>query len=78
MAYGHELRFFEPRLTGETAALAAGFEAVCSFVNDRIDEEALRILHHVGVRLIALRSAGFNHVDLDASTRLGVTVVRVP
>ena len=42
--YGHELRFFEPRLTTETAALAAGFEAVCSFVNDRLDEEALSIL----------------------------------
>jgi D-lactate dehydrogenase len=76
--YGHELHFLDPRLTRETAALAAGFEAVCSFVNDRIDEEALGVLHRVGVRLIALRSAGFSHVDLEAATRLGLTVVRVP
>jgi len=76
--YGYELRFFEPRLTRETAALAVGFEAVCPFVNDRLDEEALGILQRGGVRLLALRSAGFSHVDLDAAARLGLTVVRVP
>lgn len=78
VGYGHELRFFEPRLTPETAALAAGFGAVCSFVNDRLDDEALGILCREGVRLIALRSAGFNHVNLETATRLGLTVVRVP
>ena len=76
--YGHELRFFEPRLTPETAALAAGFEAICPFVNDRLDQEALSILHREDVRLIALRSAGFNHVNLEAAARLCLTVVRVP
>jgi D-lactate dehydrogenase len=74
----HELSFFEPRLTRETAMLAAGFEAVCSFVNDRLDEEALAILQRESVRLIALRSAGHNHVDLEAAARLGLAVVRVP
>jgi len=76
--FHHELHFFEPRLTRETALLASGFGAVCSFVNDRLDGDALHVLHEGGVRLIALRSAGFNHVDLDAAGRLGLTVVRVP
>jgi D-lactate dehydrogenase len=76
--HGHDLTFFEPRLTPETAALAAGFEAVCSFVNDRLDATALRLLRQHGVRLIALRSAGHNHVDLTAAARLKLTVVRVP
>ena len=75
---GHELSFFEPRLTRETAILASGFGAACSFVNDRVDETALSVLQGGGVRLIALRSAGFNHVDLEAASRLGLTVVRVP
>ena len=77
-SYLHALRFFEPRLTRETAALAAGFEAVCPFVNDRLDEETLSILSREGVRLIALRSAGFNHVNLEVAARLGLPVVRVP
>jgi D-lactate dehydrogenase len=76
--YGYDLSFFEPRLTRDTAALAAGFEAVCSFVNDRLDAATLAILHRQHLRLIALRSAGFNHVDLEAAARLGITVVRVP
>ena len=76
--YGHELSFLEPRLTPDTAVLASGFEAVCAFVNDRLDSEALGVLHREGVRLIALRSAGFNNVNLDEAARLGLTVVRVP
>ncbi|EYF08171.1 2-hydroxyacid dehydrogenase [Chondromyces apiculatus] len=75
---GHELVFFEPRLTRATAALASGFTSVCSFVNDVLDAPTLEALHAGGVRLVALRSAGFNHVDLDAAARLGLAVVRVP
>lgn len=74
----HELVFFEPRLTEQTAQLAAGFDGVCSFVNDRLDADALATLAGLGVRLIALRSAGFNHVDVAAAERLGLAVVRVP
>jgi D-lactate dehydrogenase len=74
----HELTFFEPRLTEQTASLASGFDAVCSFVNDRVDRAAIEILRDEGVRLIALRSAGYNHVDLDAAAENGITVVRVP
>lgn len=76
--FGHDLVFFEPRLFSETASLAKGFPAVCSFVHDRIDPETLRILKNGGVQLIALRSAGFNHVDLVAAKELVVKIVRVP
>src|SRR5690606_2560766 len=76
--YQHGLTFLEPRLTAETASLAAGFPAVCSFVNDHVDRPAIETLHRGGTRLIALRSAGYNHVDLRAAADLGLTVVRVP
>lgn len=75
---GHQLTFFELRLTAETATLARGFPAVCPFVNDRLDEPALSTLREGGTRLLALRSAGYNHVDLAAAARLGLTVARVP
>jgi D-lactate dehydrogenase len=76
--HGHSLLFLEPRLTPETAALAAGFPAVCAFVNDQLDAPVLEELTSRGTRIIALRSAGFNHVDLAAAGRLGLTVARVP
>jgi D-lactate dehydrogenase len=76
--HGYELVLLEPRLTATTAALARGCEAVCSFVNDQVNEEALGILAAEGVRLVAIRAAGFNHVDLAAASRLGIRVVRVP
>jgi D-lactate dehydrogenase len=74
----HELIFLEPRLNQQTAPLAKGCEAVCSFVNDRVDREALQALHDEGVRFIALRCAGFNHVDLKAAADLGIRLARVP
>ncbi|RKH61977.1 2-hydroxyacid dehydrogenase [Corallococcus llansteffanensis] len=77
-AFGHALTWFEPRLTQQTAGLATGFPAVCSFVNDRLDGACLQALADGGTRLVALRSAGFNHVDLVQAGRLGLTVVRVP
>lgn len=76
--YGFDLTFFEARLTVGTANLAAGFPVICPFVNDRLDADALAVLHAGGVRLIALRSAGYNHVDLQAAARLELPVVRVP
>ena len=74
----HELVYLEPRLTEATAPLAQGCEAVCLFVNDEAGEAELEALAAGGVRLVALRSAGFNHVDLAAADRLGIAVVRVP
>ncbi|MBZ4421317.1 2-hydroxyacid dehydrogenase [Myxococcus sp. RHSTA-1-4] len=76
--FGHALTFFEPRLTLQTAKLADGFPAVCSFVNDRVDAATLEVLRAGGVRLVAARSAGYNHVDLEAARRLDIRVSRVP
>lgn len=74
----HELTFFEPRLTLQTCGLARGYPAICPFVNDVLDAAVLGELHASGIRIIALRSAGFNNVDLAAAKRLGLSVVRVP
>lgn len=74
----HEMFFLEPRLTAETAQLASGCAAVCSFVNDRIDSRTIDVLARGGTKLIALRSAGYNHVDLAAARAAGIAVVRVP
>jgi D-lactate dehydrogenase len=76
--HGHELLFLEPRLTAETVPLAFGSPAVCVFVNDQLNAAMLADLAREGTRLVALRSAGFNHVDLVAAEELGVTVMRVP
>lgn len=77
-ATGHAISYFEPRLDQATAALASGFDAVCVFVNDTLDAEVLRQLGTTGVRLAALRCAGFNNVDLEAAAANGIKVVRVP
>jgi D-lactate dehydrogenase len=74
----HELSFFDVRLNADTAMLARGYEGVCVFVNDHLDSTVLHLLHDSGTRLVALRSAGFNHVDLATAEQLGMTVVRVP
>jgi D-lactate dehydrogenase len=77
-AHGHELTYFDTRLEDITASLAEGFEVVCPFVNDRVDAETIRQLAEGGTRLLTLRSAGYNHVDLEAAEAHGLTVVRVP
>jgi D-lactate dehydrogenase len=76
--HGHELVFQEPRLTSETSPLADGFPVVCGFVNDVFDASVLERLAGHGTRLVALRAAGFNNVDLRAAARLGIAVTRVP
>lgn len=76
--FQHELFFLEPHLTTHTASLAKGFPAVCAFVNDTINEDVLKILATQKTRVLALRSAGFNHVDLTAACKSNITVVRVP
>ncbi|MCX5579073.1 2-hydroxyacid dehydrogenase [Kaistia terrae] len=77
-AFGHDLVFFEPKLDLSTAPLADGFPAVCVFVNDKLDRPLLTHLASTGTRLVALRCAGFNNVDLPAAAELGIDVVRVP
>lgn len=76
--FGHDLHFVEERLNERTAAHAKGYDGICVFVNDQVDSKALTRLSEEGVRLVALRCAGFNNVDLKAAKELGVTVVRVP
>ncbi len=75
---GHDLHFFSPRLEHATAPLAAGSQAICAFVNDVLDRPTLTVLRELGVRLITLRCAGYNNVDLAAAGELGLTVTRVP
>lgn len=70
--------FHDFRLTAETASTAAGAEAVCVFVNDRLDRPCLEKLASAGVKLAALRCAGFNQVDLPAARELGIAITRVP
>lgn len=71
-------RFLEARLDPATASLAAGCDAVSVFVNDKVDADVLKRLADSGVRMVALRCAGFNNVDLAAARHLGIGVARVP
>ena len=73
-----EWTWLEPRLDARTARLAQGATAVNCFVNDDLDAAALEALAAAGVRLVTLRCAGFNQVDLAAAARLGLPVTRVP
>ncbi|WPP52945.1 2-hydroxyacid dehydrogenase [Catalinimonas niigatensis] len=74
----HKLTYFDTSLEVSTAILAHDYEAVCIFVNDKANKGTLQKLHQQGIRLIALRCAGFNNVDLKAAEELGIKVVRVP
>ena len=74
---GIEFKFFETKLNIDTAGLAAGSDGVCVFVNDDISEPVIDALRQCGVKLIALRCAGFNNVDLRAASGK-ICVVRVP
>ncbi|MDP1648028.1 MAG: 2-hydroxyacid dehydrogenase [Rubrivivax sp.] len=74
----HTFVYLEARLDTTTVATATGADAVCAFVNDHLDAEVLRGLQRLGVRLLVLRCAGFNHVDLAAAAALGIAVGRVP
>ncbi len=76
--YNSEIRYFKSNLGPETANLAQGFDAVCVFVNDNVSQPVVEELHREGVRLILLRCAGFNNVDLTAARDCGITVLRVP
>lgn len=76
--FNHELVYFDSHLNSVTAALAAGFEAVCAFVNDEVDKACLTTLSQSRIGIVALRCAGFNNVDLAAAAALGISVVRVP
>ena len=75
---GIEFTFLEPRLETQTAVLAAGHEAVLIFVNDVADREVLEKLAAGGMRFLATRSAGFNQIDCEAASELGIQLAYVP
>lgn len=70
--------FLEPKLSIQTVALAQGADAVCCFVNDTIDHDVVKALSELDVKIIVMRCAGFNNVDIDACTKFGIHVARVP
>ena len=75
--YGVRFKFFETKLTEDTVELAAGYDGICAFVNDRVNAEVIDRLQEMGVSIVALRCAGFNNVDMKhACGRL--RVLRVP
>lgn len=76
--YDFDLQFFEVALSLQTVNLAQGANAVCVFVNDKVDAAVVARLKEMGIRFIALRSAGFNNVDLEAARTNGINVCRVP
>ena len=76
--YGHELVFFEERLNNVSAQLMRGFDAVCVFVNDDLNKNVIKTLAQNGVKLIVLRCAGFNNVDIAQAGESGMIVARVP
>ncbi|KLO24730.1 MULTISPECIES: 2-hydroxyacid dehydrogenase [unclassified Marinitoga] len=76
--YKYDIKYFESKLNEKTAILSKGFNVVCAFVNDDINVDVIKILKNNNVKLIALRSSGFNHVDIKAAKKYGIKVVHVP
>lgn len=76
--FGVQIEYFDYRLCMQTVKLAEDFEVVCAFVNDSLCEEVLVELAKGGTKILAMRCAGFNNVDLEAAKRLGIKVVNVP
>ena len=74
----YDIRYFETRLTASALPLAAGCDAVCAFVNDEIDREVVEGLADAGIKVLAMRCAGYNNVDFNAASETKLTVVRVP
>ena len=76
--FGFEIRYYKGHLNKNNVLLTQGVDAVCIFVNDVADAEVIHVMAANGVKLLALRCAGFNNVDLNAAAAAGITVVRVP
>lgn len=75
---GIEIEYTKSDLDARTAALAAGFDAVCAFVSSDLGTQTVEILHQQGIKLILMRCAGFNNVDLDTVKKHGIRIMRVP
>ena len=76
--FGFELKYFKAHPTLDNVSLTQGATAVCVFVNDPVNADIVRAMAEHGVKLIALRCAGYNNVDLQAAAEVGIRVVRVP
>ena len=76
-SYGYKIKYYEDKLNADTAILAKGYDTVCAFVNDTIDKETVDALYDNGVRLLAMRCAGYNNVDFKSAFGK-IYVVRVP
>ena len=76
--YGFDLRYFKGNLTIDNVPLTKGSDVICIFVNDNADRSVIKAMAENGIKLIALRCAGFNNVDLKAAEEFGIKVVRVP
>ncbi|KXF80957.1 2-hydroxyacid dehydrogenase [Enterovibrio coralii] len=76
--FNHDISYFDFRLTEQTAALLQGFDAVCAFVNDDLDANVLKELSSHGVKVIAMRCAGYDKLDVEAAKALNIQVMRVP
>lgn len=76
--FGFEIEYFDFKLNEKTALTSKGYDAVCVFVNDIVNDEVITSLAQNGIKLIILRCAGFNNVDLASAEKNGITVVRVP
>lgn len=76
--YGFEIDFFDFKLNEKTALTSKGFDAVCVFVNDTLNANVISILKDCGIKVILLRCAGFNNVDLNAANNADIKVLRVP
>jgi D-lactate dehydrogenase len=76
--FGHEISFLEAKLDSRTLSLAESHEVICSFVNDHITESMLKRMAEMGIKLVALRCAGYNQIDLKAAKSVNIPIVRVP
>lgn len=75
---GIEITYQEIDISPKTVSLAKGYDAICGFVNSNLNAEVLDKLHAIGIKLILLRCAGFNNIDLEKADEYGMTVLRVP
>lgn len=76
--FGFEIKFFRPNLTEDTVSLSRGYDAVCAFVNSEINSYVLDRMKDYGIKLLLMRCAGYNNVDLKVAQKNGITVLRVP
>jgi len=76
--YDFEIKFYRPNLTEDTVSLSSGYDAICAFVNSEITEYVLKYMGENNIKLLLMRCAGYNNVDLKAAKEHGITILRVP